>query len=152
MVFHYMSAEDVETALQHPLANVASDGGVREAGVGRPHPRSWGTNARVFTWLVRERRALRLEDAVRRMTSLPARTFGFRDRGQVRPGLIADLLIFDPERVRDKATYGDPHQPSEGFDWVFVAGQPVIAEGEWTDARPGRVVRRAGSPAAGPQP
>ncbi|MBI3665405.1 MAG: amidohydrolase family protein, partial [Acidobacteria bacterium] len=84
-----------------------------------------------------------LEEAVRKMTSLPARTFGFRDRGQVREGFWADLLIFDPARVADLATFEKPHQYSAGFDYVLVNGVTVIEEGRAGDARPGRVVRRA---------
>ena len=76
------------------------------------------------------------------MTSLPARTFGFLDRGIIRPGFVADLVLFDPARVADKATYVDPHQYSEGFDYVFVNGEAVVANGELTDERPGEFVRR----------
>ena len=82
-----------------------------------------------------------LEDAIRRMTSLPARTFGFRDRGLVREGYWADLVLFDPARVQDKATYQQPHQFSEGFDFVLVNGQPMVEEGKLTEARPGKVLR-----------
>ena len=87
-----------------------------------PHPRSYGTNARVLAEFVRKRNVITLEDAIRRMTSLPARTFGFRDRGLVREGYRADLVLFDPARVQDKATYQQPHQFSEGFDFVLVNG------------------------------
>ena len=106
-----------------------------------PHPRSYGTNARVFAEYVRNRGVLTLEDAVRRMTSLPARTFGMRDRGLVREGFAADLVLFDPSRVADKATFQQPHQFSEGFDLVLVNGTPVVDEGKLTGARPGRIVR-----------
>ncbi len=141
MIYHYMSLEDVGTILRYPNAIVASDGGVVEFGDGQPHPRSYGTNARVLADFVRERELLTLEDAIRRMTSLPARAFGFMDRGIVRPGFVADLVLFDPERVRDRATFADPHQYSEGFDYVFVNGEMVVANGELTDERPGEFVR-----------
>jgi N-acyl-D-amino-acid deacylase len=97
MIYHYMSMEDVDTIFRYPNAAVASDGTIMEYGRGQPHPRSYGTNARVFRDFVRDRQILTLEDAVRRMTSLPARTFSFHDRGIVRPGFIADLVLFDPE-------------------------------------------------------
>lgn len=144
MIYHYMSLEDVDTILRYRNAIVASDGGVIEHGDGHPHPRSYGTNARVLADFVRERGLLTLEDAVRRMTSLPARTFGFLDRGIIRPGFVADLVLFDPAGVADKATFADPHQYSEGFDYVFVNGEAVVAGGELTDERPGEFVRRGG--------
>lgn len=145
MVYHYMSVDDVDTIFRYPNAAVASDGGIPTFGRGQPHPRSYGTNARVLADFVRERKVLSLEDAVRRMTSLPARTFSFHDRGIVRPGFIADLVLFDPETVVDKATFADPHQYSEGFDYVIVNGVAAVAKGELTDNRSGRFVKRTGS-------
>ncbi len=151
MIYHYMSLEDVDTILSYPNAIVASDGGVVTYGEGQPHPRSYGTNARVLAGFVRERGLLTLEDAVRRMTSLPARTFGFHDRGIIRPGFVADLVLFDPERVSDNATFTDPHQYSEGFEYVFVNGVAVVANGELTDERPGEFLPGPGY-ASGPKP
>jgi len=84
---------------------------------------------------------LRLEDAIRKMTSLPARTFGFRDRGMVREGYWADLVLFDPGAVQDEATFDKPHQYSKGFDLVLVNGTPVVEDGKPTGARPGQVLR-----------
>ena len=143
MVYHYMSAEDVDTILRYPNAAVASDGGVMAYGSGQPHPRSYGTNARVLADFVRDRKVLTLEDAVRRMTSLPARTFSFQDRGIVRPGFVADLVLFDPDTVTDRATFEDPHQYSEGFDFVVVNGVLAVADGELTDQRSGTFVKHA---------
>ena len=144
MVYHYMSDDDVDTIYRYPNAAIASDGGVIERGVGLPHPRSYGTNARVFAGYVRERNVMTLEDAVRRMTSLPARAFSFHDRGIVRPGFVADLVLFEPDKVQDKATFEDPHQFSEGFDYVIVNGEIAVADGEPTDVRAGKFVRHAG--------
>ena len=144
MVYHYMSDDDVDTIFRYPNAAVASDGGVVEYGVGLPHPRSYGTNARVIADYVRERNVMSLEDAVRRMTSLPARAFSFHDRGIVRPGFVADLVLFDPAEVDDNATFTDPHQYSEGFDYVIVNGVVAVADGKVSDARGGRFVRRGG--------
>ncbi len=145
MIYHYMSMEDVDTILRYPNAAVASDGTIMEFGRGQPHPRSYGTNARVLGDFVRDRQVLTLEDAVRRMTSLPARTFSFLDRGIIRPGFIADLVLFDPATVADKATFEDPHQYSVGFDYVIVNGVAVVAEGIMTDERPGLFIKGTGA-------
>ncbi len=141
MIYRSMSMEDVERILRHPFTAVASDGGIQQMGMGMPHPRSYGSRARVLAEFVRRRNLLTLEDAVRKMTSLPARTFGFRDRGAVREGYWADLLLFDPARVQDKATFEQPHQFSEGFDYVLVNGRAVVEEGKLTMERPGKVLR-----------
>jgi N-acyl-D-amino-acid deacylase len=141
MIYRSMGGVDVERIMHYPFTAVGSDGGITEFGVGMPHPRAYGTNARVLAEYVRNRGVLTLEDAVRRMTSLPARTFGFRDRGLVREGMAADLLLFDPARVEDKATFANPHQYSQGFDVVLVNGKIVIDDGKLTDARAGQTLR-----------
>jgi N-acyl-D-amino-acid deacylase len=141
MVYHSMGMEDVERILRYPNTAIASDGGIREFGSGMPHPRSYGTNARVLAEFVRNRGTLTLEDAVRRMTSLPARTFRFTDRGLLREGFAADVLVFDPAKVKDLSTYPDPHHYTEGFDHVLVNGVPVVSEGKLNEVRPGRILR-----------
>ncbi len=141
MVYHSMGAKDVERIMLYANTAVASDGGVRVLGEGVPHPRSYGTNARVLSEYVRVRGVVTLEDAIRKMTSLPARTYGMRDRGLLREGNWADIVIFDPAKVRDKATFTEPHQFSEGFDLVLVNGVAVVQNGKVTGARPGRVIR-----------
>jgi N-acyl-D-amino-acid deacylase len=141
MVFHKMSGDDVERILRYPNAAVASDGRIIEHGVGVPHPRSYGTNARVLAEYVRGRRLLTLEEAVRRMTSLPARTFSFRDRGLIRAGCAADLVLFDPARVADTATFEHPHSYSIGFALVVVNGTVVVEDDALTGARPGAILR-----------
>jgi N-acyl-D-amino-acid deacylase len=141
MVYHSMGMEDVERILKYPNTAIASDGGIREFGSGMPHPRSYGTNARVLAEFVRNRGTLTLEDAIRRMTSLPARTFRFTDRGLLREGYAADVLIFDPAKVKDLSTYSDPHHYTEGFDHVFVNGEAVVSEGKLNEVRPGRILR-----------
>jgi N-acyl-D-amino-acid deacylase len=141
MVYHSMGAVDVERIMRYPNTAVASDGGVREFGVGVPHPRSYGNNARVLAEYVRDQHVLTLEDAIRRMTSLPARTFRFADRGIVREGAAADLLVFDPARIQDKATFQKPHQYSEGFDFVIVNGKVAVEDGKLTETRGGQVIR-----------
>jgi len=142
MVYHSMSEADLERILRHPATAVASDGGIREFGLGVPHPRSYGTNARVLAEYVRKKRLLTLEDAIRKMTSLPARTFAFQDRGLLRLGFAADVVIFDPERVEDKATFQEPHQYTEGFDLVLVNGVVMVEDGKLTEARGGRILRK----------
>lgn len=141
MVYHSMGEVDVERIMRYPNTAIASDGGIREFGLGMPHPRAYGTNARVLAEYVRNRRVLTLEDAIRRMTSLPARTFGFRDRGMLREGMAADILILDPARVQDKATFQQPHQYSEGFDWVLVNGVVMVEDGKLTENRGGQILR-----------
>lgn len=144
-VFHSMVEEDVENILRHPLVGIASDSGVREPGEGVPHPRGYGTNARVLGRFARELGVVTLEDAIRKMTSLPATAFRFTDRGLVREGYIADLTIFDPATVNDLATFEEPHQYSTGITHVIVNGTLVLEDGEMTDALPGRPVAGPGS-------
>ena len=139
-IFQAMSELDVERIMRHPATMIASDGEVPVFGRANPHPRSYGTFARVLGLYVRERKVLTLEDAIRRMSSFPAARLGLADRGVVRPGMKADLVVFDPARVRDTATYEKPHQYAEGFSHVIVNGQVVFEKGEMTAARPGRVL------------
>jgi N-acyl-D-amino-acid deacylase len=141
MVYHSMGDEDVERIMSYPNTAFASDGWIIRFGEGVPHPRSYATNARVLAEYVRKRGVLRLEDAVRRMTSLPARTFGFHDRGMVREGFWADLVLFDPAAIQDEATFENPHRYSKGFDLVLVNGVAVVEDGKPTGARPGQVLR-----------
>ena len=140
MIYRLMSEADIERIMRYPNTAIASDGGVTDFGVGSPHPRSYGTNARVLGEYVRARGVLTLEDAIRRMTSLPARTFRLRDRGLVREGMAADLVIFDPARVEDKATFARPHQYSQGFDYVLVNGVVAVDDGKLTSAHGGRTL------------
>ena len=141
-IFHSMGEEDLVNILRHPTTMIASDGSVPEFGRANPHPRSYGTFARVLGVYVRERRVITLEDAIRKMTSFPAARLGITDLGVLRPGFKADVVIFDPATVRDRATYEQPHQYSEGFSLVIVNGQIVFEKGAMTEARPGRVLRK----------
>lgn len=141
MVYHFMSEDDIERIMKHPQVSVASDAGVLRPGAGVPHPRGNGNTVRVLAEYVRERRVITLEEAVRKMTSLPARHFGFRDRGEIREGHAADLVVFDPARVRDRATYASPHAAPEGITHVLVNGVFVVRDGELTTERPGVVLR-----------
>jgi N-acyl-D-amino-acid deacylase len=142
MIFKLMGDEDIDRIMKWPSTMIASDGSVVQMGVGSPHPRSYGTNARVLAEYVRARKVLGLEDAIRRMTALPAQTFKLSDRGQVKAGMAADLVVFDPARVSDKATFAKPHAYSDGFDFVLVNGRVAVADGKMTDERGGTGVRR----------
>lgn len=142
-VFHGMREEDLKVFLSHPLTMIASDSGPKKFGESVPHPRGYGNNARVLGHYVRELKVITLEDAVRKMTSLPARTFHLGNRGVLKPGSIADVVIFDPATVSDPSTYGDPHHYATGFSDVIVNGAPIIRAGQLTGARPGKPVRLA---------
>lgn len=141
MVFHGMSEEDVKYIMQYPFNMFASDASIREYNVGVPHPRGYGTNARVLGKYVREEGVLRLEEAVRRMTSLPAQKFRLQNRGLLLPGYAADIVIFDPNTVKDLSTYTAPHQYSTGFQYVLVNGQLTLENGRHTGARNGEIIR-----------
>ncbi len=143
MVYQFMSEDDIGRILQHPYVSIASDSSLNVIGEGVPHPRGYGNNARALGRYVRERRVIGLEDAVRKMTSLPADQFGFSDRGRLAAGKAADVVIFDAARVSDRATYEQPHQYPVGIVHVLVNGVPVVKNGEHTGARPGKVLRRA---------
>ena len=140
MIYHKMSEEDIEIILKYPNTMIASDGGVEVYGFGVTHPRSYGTNARVLGRYVRERKTLTLEDAIRRMTSLPAQRFRIDDRGLLRVGYAADILVFDEKTVSDKATYEKPHAYSVGFQWVIVNGKVTVENGKHNETKAGQII------------
>jgi len=137
-----MSEDDIATIMRQTWTMGSSDGDLTAPGPGVIHPRNNGSGARRISRYVRERGTVSLEHAVRTMTSLPARVFGFEDRGEIRVGAFADLVVFDLQRVQDRATYERPHELSEGFDWVIVNGQIARREGEFTGVRAGRVLKK----------
>lgn len=141
MVFHTMSEDDVAYIMRYPYTLIASDAGITEKGAGMPHPRAYGTNSRVLGRYVREKGNLRLEEAIRKMTSLPAQRFQLHDRGLLRPGMAADVVIFDPERVSDEATFAAPHAYASGFSYVIVNGQIVVEGGKHLGTKAGQVLR-----------
>jgi dihydroorotase/N-acyl-D-amino-acid deacylase len=143
-VFHAMSEEDVERIMQHPATAIGSDGPLSVFGEGAPHPRQYGTFARVLGFYVRKRGVLTLEEAVRKMSNATAQRLGIRDRGLIREGYFADIAVFSPEQVRDMATFEEPHQYAVGVDYVLVNGEVVVAEGKHTGLRPGRVIHGPG--------
>ena len=137
MVYQVMNEDDVQKIMRQPFTMIASDSGVRSFGSGVPHPRGYGNNARVLGRYVREMKIVGLEDAIRKMTSLPAQTFNLRDRGQIREGFAADIVIFDETKVGDKATFDNPHQYAEGFSTVIVNGALVFDGTALTGKMPG---------------
>jgi len=145
MVFHGMSDSDVNRIMRYPFNMFASDGGIRVFGQGAPHPRSYGTNARVLGKYVREDHIIRLEEAIRRMSSLPAQKFQLKNRGLLKEGFAADIVIFDEATVKDLATYEKPHQYSTGFKYVLVNGQVVIENENFNGTRSGAVLRVRGA-------
>jgi N-acyl-D-amino-acid deacylase len=137
-----MSEEDIRHIMTRPYTMASSDGGLVLPSEGQPHPRDYGAFARRLAVYVRERGVVSLEFAVRSMTSLPASVFGLNDRGWIREGAIADLAIFDPTLVRDRATYTNPHQLAEGMAYVLVNGKVVIDDGKFNDTLAGEVLQR----------
>ena len=146
MVIFAMQEEDVRRIMKHPLHMVGTDASsVASTGpfaMGKPHPRHFGTYPRILGRYVREHGVLRLEEAVRKMTSFPAQRFGILDRGLLRPGMWADITIFDPETVIDHATYQDPHQLPDGIPYVIVNGIVAVDKGRCTGALAGKVLRK----------
>jgi N-acyl-D-amino-acid deacylase len=145
MVYHTMSEEDVQRIMKYPYSMVGSDAGVIQFGSGVPHPRGYGSNARVLSEYVRVKKVLRIEEAIRKMTSFPAQRFRLVDRGLIRPGMCADIVVFDDKTIADKATFKKPHAYSEGFAYVLVNGVTVIDHGTHTGARPGKVLLGPGA-------
>ena len=140
MIFHGMSEDDVRFFMRYPFNMIAADGGVQN-GRGMPHPRSYGTNARVLAKYVRDEKIITLEDAIRRMTSLAAQKFQLSNRGLLREGYAADIVIFDENTVSDKATFANPHQFSTGFEYVLVNGAVTVEAGKHNGVRGGVALR-----------
>jgi len=140
-IYHAMEEEDVIRIMQHPLAMIETDGDAVGYGIGYPHPRSYGAFARVLARYVRELEVLTLEQAIEKMTSMPARWLGRDDMGVLAEGMRADVAVFDPAVIQDRATYTDPHQYSVGITDLLVNGVPVILDGGLTGEKPGRWLR-----------
>jgi len=148
VIIAIMREDDVRTALANPMLAIGTDSAARAedgplAGT-KSHPRGWGSFARILGKYVRDEKLISLEDAIRRVTSRPAARVGLTDRGMLRAGFKADLTVFDPLRIRDRATFEDPGHYPEGVQYVFVNGQAVVSAGKITSARPGEVIRGSG--------
>ena len=137
LIAHWHNEDRLRGALTHPLHMVSSDGVFQG---GRTHPRAYGAFPKMLREVVRERRWLTLQEAVRKMTSAPAARYRLRNRGLIRPGMAADVVVFDPETIADRATYEDGRQYAEGVEYVAVNGRLVLDGGRMTEERPGRVV------------
>ena len=148
VVIHDMQEPDVEVIARHPMISVGSDGSSLSSqgvlSVGTPHPRSYGANPRFLGRFVRERKLVSLEEAVRKMTTLPASRMGLTRRGRIAPGFAADLVVFDPETIADTATFQVPHSYPRGVEYVAVNGSVVVENGAFTGQTPGKVIRRYG--------
>ena len=140
VILHVMREEDVRTVMRHPSTMIGSDG--IPTLKGKPHPRLYGTFARVLGRYARDEKLFSQAEAVHKMTGFAARKFGLRDRGVVREGAIADLVLFDPRRIIDRGTFEDPHRTPDGIESVYVSGVKAVAGGKPTGARAGRVLRR----------
>lgn len=138
MVYHSMNENDVKYIMKYPFCMAGADGGVPVPGKGMPHPRAYGTNARILGKYVREEKVIGLEEAIRRMTSLAAQKFQLKDLGLIKEGMAADIVVFNEQEVSDKATFLQPHQYSAGFKYILVNGQLVIDNGQHTGVRSGR--------------
>lgn len=146
VVYYMMSEENVQRKIALPYMSFGSDGGAfAPEGIflnSQPHPRAYGNFARLLGRYVRDEQVISLEEAIRRLTTLPAENLGISRRAQLTPGYFADVVVFDPEAVHDPATFEEPHQLAEGMRHVFVNGTHVVNEGEHTGATPGRKVVR----------
>lgn len=143
-VFHGMGEADVRRILKYPFNMIASDATIRILNEGMPHPRGYGTNARVLGKYVRDEKIIPLEEAIRRMTSLPAQKFNLKDRGLIKEGMAADIVVFDEKSVKDLATFEKPHAYSTGFEYVLVNGVLTVDQGKHTQARGGKALRNQG--------
>ena len=141
-IYHAMEEKDVEKIMQHPLTMIASDGRLSSPGIGHPHPRAYGTFPRVLGKYVREKKLLSLQEAIYKMTLFPAKTYGIENRGQLKKGLKADLVIFDPNIIIDKATFIQPHQYPVGISHVLINGKWSIKNGEFLNKMNGVILRK----------
>jgi N-acyl-D-amino-acid deacylase len=146
VVLFYVREEDLEEVMRHPQAMFGSDGKILRKegplGEGKPHPRNFGAYPRALGRYVRERKVLSLPEAIQKMTSLPAKRLFIEKRGLIREGYYADLTLFDPEKIRDTATFDFPQQYPEGIEFVLVNGQVVLEKGQRTKALPGKIITR----------
>lgn len=144
-IFFQMDEADVAQLIKLPYVMIGSDGEIQFYGRGFPHPRSYGTFPRIIAYYVREKKIISLEEAIKKMTSLPAEAFGLKKRGLLKPGYLADIVVFDPEKFKDEATYAEPHRYPSGLYLVVVNGQIVFSEGEMKPVFPGKIIKGQGA-------
>jgi N-acyl-D-amino-acid deacylase len=145
MVYHSMNEKDVKYIMQYPYSMFGADAGVPVPGKGMPHPRAYGTNARVLGKYVREEKVISMEEAIRRMTSLAAQKFNLKDRGLLKEGMAADIVVFSENEIKDKSTFENPHALSEGCKFVLVNGELVLEDGSHKGTRSGKALRKENS-------
>ncbi|MDX1702113.1 MAG: amidohydrolase family protein, partial [Melioribacteraceae bacterium] len=145
-IYHAMDEGDVIRIMQHPLAMIETDGDLVSYGVGYPHPRSYGAFPRVLARYVRELEVLSLEEAIKKMTSMPADQYNQTERGRIVEGAFADLVVFDAKTIQDMATYTDPHRYPIGIEHVLINGKFVISFGALTGERPGMWIKGPARP------
>ena len=145
MIYHTMNEEDVKYIMKYPFNMVGADAGVPVPGRSMPHPRAYGSNARILGRYVREEELISLEEIIRRMTSLAAQKFHLPGRGLIKEGMVADIVVFDDQEVTDKATYENPHQYSIGFKFILVNGQLVLENGRHTGVKSGKALYGPGT-------
>jgi dihydroorotase/N-acyl-D-amino-acid deacylase len=141
-IYHVLDEGDVRRIMRHPFTMVASDGRLSTPGDGHPHPRAYGTFPRALGHYARDARVLTLEQAVHKTSGMPAARLGLTDRGVLREGAMADVLVFDARTIADRATFDRPHQYATGIDYVLVNGVAAVDRGRFTNSRAGRVLRR----------
>ena len=141
-IYHAMDEGDVENIMKHPMTMIGSDGRLSQPGEGHPHPRAYGTFPRVLGYYVRERKVLNLETAIHKMTGMPSKRLGLIDRGIIKEGNFADLVIFNPEKIIDKSTFIEPHQYPEGISHVLINGEFVVKDGDFLRTSAGRLIRK----------
>lgn len=141
-IYHAMDEKDVENIMRHPMTMIGSDGRLSQPGDGHPHPRAYGTFPRVLGVYVREKKVIPLQVAIHKMTGLSAARLGLKDRGLIKEGYVADLTMFDPETIRDKSTFTDPHQYPDGISYVIIDGKFAVENGVFLKAPIGKVIRK----------
>jgi dihydroorotase/N-acyl-D-amino-acid deacylase len=142
-IYHVLDEQDVRRIMVHPQTMIASDGRLSQPGDGHPHPRAYGTFPRVLGEYVRAQKLLPLETAVHKMTGMPARRLGLSDRGVLRVGAMADVVVFDAATVKDQSTFTEPHQYPSGIETVIVNGKIAVRAGKPTGVKAGQVLQHA---------
>lgn len=141
-VFHGMNEADARGFMKHAQTMFASDSSVRAFNQGVPHPRGYGNVGRFLGYYIRDQKQLPLGEGIRKLTQLPAQTFKLKNRGQLKPGFAGDVVVFDPAKITDHATFKNPHAYTTGFRWVIVNGQIVVENDRHNGAGPGQIIRR----------
>ena len=144
VIYHYINPDDIKVLMRNPYVMVASDGDIREYGAGAPHPRNYGTFPRVLSYYVKDQYILTMEEAIKKMTSLPAQKLGINDRGVLKLGNWADIVIFNEDEITDTADFFEPHQYPKGIKYVIVNGKITAIDGKHTGKTSGKILYGSG--------